>query len=211
MSLAIPHLDKYFPIVPNNILNNLKYDEEGIYSITPPNSARIISDNIARYFKTNDGSEPKLVITDATAGLGGNVFSFASFFSNVFAIEKNLERYMMLVNNVSTLKYNNVNCMLGNFVPIVQNMFQDVIFMDPPWGGKDYKSAKKMVIELDGVDFAQICSDIYDNSICSLLVIKLPLNYNLDTFPNHIKEKWTIDVMKKIQVIYIPCSEQSSS
>lgn len=211
MTTVIPYLDKYFPEVSDTDLKKLQYDEEGIYSITPPSSARVISDNIVKYFQTDVGSIPKLIITDATAGLGGNVFSFATLFNGVLAIEKDPERFMMLINNISVLKYNNVRCIMGCFIPIVHGMFQDVIFMDPPWGGKDYKSSKKMVIELDGQDFAKICSDIYDKEICSLLVIKLPLNYNLDTFPDYIKEIWTIDVMKKIQVIYISCSKQSSS
>lgn len=210
MTDTVPHLNKYFPTVSKSDLDKLQHDEEGIYSITPPTSARIISDNITKYFPTNDGSFSKLVVTDATAGLGGNVFSFAEYFDSVFAIEKDPDRFMMLVNNVSVLKHVNVTCTMGDFRNVIYNMFQDVIFMDPPWGGKDYKNSKKMRISIDGTDFAKICNDIFDGNICSLLVIKLPLNYDLDTFPEQIKQIWNINIMKKIQVIYIPCNQSNS-
>lgn len=200
MSKEIPYLDKYFPTMSSNQLNKIQYDEEGIYSITPPSSASIISKSIKNHL-----DEEKISILDAFGGLGGNTFSFSENFSCVITSELDNERFLMLANNVATLGCRNVTLYNGNYKELINSMFYDVIFMDPPWGGKDYKKNKKMTFTIDDVLLSDICTSIVEEKRCSFLVLKLPLNYDLDSFPNKIREKWTVDKMKKIIVLYIDC------
>jgi len=198
--MNIQYLDKYFPVLMENDLINIEYDEEGLYSITPPNSAILITKIIKTYFSHN-----KITVTDGCAGLGGNVFSFASSFETVFAIEQDCSRFMMLVNNIAVLQHKNVLCINGDMLNIFNKLHQDVIFMDPPWGGIDYKYKHNISIKINNMEFSSVCEDIFTKKVCLLLVLKLPLNYNNESFSKEIKQVWTVDKMKKIQVIYIPC------
>ena len=85
-------LRKIFPIVNN--YNNLNYDKEGLWSITHPKDADIISETIKELKNTN------ISILDMTAGCGGNTISFCKYFLNVTSIELNPDRFSILQNNM---------------------------------------------------------------------------------------------------------------
>jgi 16S rRNA G966 N2-methylase RsmD len=88
-------------------------------------------------------------ITDMTSCVGGNVISFSRFFKKVNAIEIDPLRFDMLKHNTETVVgATNVNFINGNAVELLlgqddgtapQQFQQDILFMDPPWGGVDYK------------------------------------------------------------------------
>ena len=54
-----------------------------------------------------------------------------------------------------------------------------------------------------GIPFEQICAEIYDKKLCSMLLLKLPLNYNIDNFCNTLKEKMVIERLPKILIIIL--------
>ena len=62
-------------LFPNtNEYDKIQYDEEGLYSITHPNDALIITDIILLHSNNNCS------IVDCTGGLGGNTLSFCKKF-----------------------------------------------------------------------------------------------------------------------------------
>ena len=87
-------------------------------------------------------------MTDGTACVGGNVFSFSQHFKHVNAIEFDKERYDMLVHNMRVLNTKNVQCWHGDYTTIHTDTEQELIFLDPPWGGTDYKKKKILPIKL---------------------------------------------------------------
>ena len=91
--MSIKTKEKIFP--PNNNIEKLQYDNEGLYSISHPEDANLISEFIVNYVGYKD-----LNILDATAGLGGNTISFSKNFKKVTAIELNEKRFNMLENNI---------------------------------------------------------------------------------------------------------------
>ena len=69
-------LKKIFPKKNCSSIKNLKYDNEGLWSISYPD----LADSLTKHIKVFDNESFKLdTIIDATAGIGGNVLSFANF------------------------------------------------------------------------------------------------------------------------------------
>jgi 16S rRNA G966 N2-methylase RsmD len=93
---------------------------------------------------TSIPSAADAVVTDMTACVGGNVISFARRFRAVNAIEIDATRHAMLKHNVAVVaEHANVTFVQGDAVSLLLNptaspLVQDVLFMDPPWGGPDY-------------------------------------------------------------------------
>lgn len=194
----VSYLHKYFPSICKEKRSLLKYDDVGLYSISPPKNAYIITSHILRYFKDNN-----IIVTDAMAGLGGNTLSFANYLYRVNSIEYNEERFKYLVSNVGLYSSANVVCLHANYLNVMYKLQQHVIFLDPPWGGKNYKENEKMIIEINDISLNTICDDIYENKLCMLLLLKLPLNYDIDTFSDKIKNNMHIERLPKILIISV--------
>jgi hypothetical protein len=78
----------------------------------------------------------------------------------------------------------------------IGNMY-DVYYIDPPWGGPDYKKNKSLSINLSGVDLYNIVLSIPLNK---LIILKLPFNYNIDVFKNNIIKQIK---MNNINILFI--------
>jgi 16S rRNA G966 N2-methylase RsmD len=164
-------LKKIFPVPPNNNYNGLNYDDEGLYSITHPKEADIISSIIIEILGTNEIS-----IVDLTAGCGGNVLSFVKHFNKVLGIEINTERYNILKGNLAKYSYNNYELICADATNnLINYKNYDVFFIDPPWGGPDYKKHSNLQLYLSNIKLNDFILMLPKNK---LIVLKLPFNYN---------------------------------
>ncbi len=177
-------LKKIFPEPNDGNYNGLSFDSEGLYSITHPKDADIISITIIEILgRTN------LNILDMTAGCGGNMISFIKYFLSVTGIELNKERYNILNNNLS--KYNNYHAYTiinGDCMEYLTSNY-DVYFIDPPWGGPEYKNNETLELYLSDIPLLDIIKKIPQNK---LIILKLPFNYNIDLF------KYNFNIIKKL-------------
>ena len=82
---------------------------------------------------------------------------------------------------------------------------QDIIFLDPPWGGKSYKDSESMTIQIGERTLESICDEIYENKLCSMLLLKLPLNYDINTFSIPMKQIMIVERLQKILIIIVLC------
>jgi 16S rRNA G966 N2-methylase RsmD len=172
MDLNIIH--KIFPSTTNQSL--LKYDLEGIWSISLPLEADLITNII----KKNTINYNK--IFDGTGGIGGNVISFSKNFNLVITYEINKDRFKILENNMNMFNINNVQSIHGDCLNNLESHEDvDAYFFDPPWGGPDYKFNTKTTIKLGEYNLVHIVKKIriFNNSP---IFIKLPSNYNLEEF-----------------------------
>ena len=86
---------KLFPKMNNNLNENkeLLSDDVGRYSISLPKDAEIITSLIDYHIKKMQLSIENLIITDSTAGIGGNSISFSKKFKFVNSIEIDKKRF----------------------------------------------------------------------------------------------------------------------
>lgn len=185
-------------------MNKLKITTVGVYSVTSYKSNR----QIVEMIRKKVGSD--ITIMDSTACVGGDTIGFALNFKHVISIEKDYINYNALVNNVNIYKLNNVTISNKNFVEdgmnIIGKFKPDVVYFDPPWGGKDYHIHKNIDLYLDNKNIKDIIKDILGTfKFVKMVVLKVPLNYNHENLS--LIGNATIHNLKKFQVILVNRSE----
>ncbi len=176
-------LKKIFPEPQSNNYNGLKYDVEGLWSITHPKEADYISKKIISLIGRTD-----LNILDMTAGCGGNMISFLKFFKHVTGIEINKERYDILKNNLNKYNFNNYSLLNDDCINIINSNDinnYDVYFIDPPWGGPDYKNFNSIQLYISDIKLEDIIIMLPKNK---LIILKIPFNAVLNINLNIIHE-----------------------
>jgi predicted RNA methylase len=172
---------KVFPLTNN--YNNLQYDSEGLWSITHPGDADIISLMIKKFISNHNKNLvlEDLTILEGTAGLGGNIFSFAKHFSKVKGIELDSNRFKMLESNLSCYNFDNVEIENGNCIDFLKENF-DIYFFDPPWGGPKYKSKESIDLYLGKFNLNEVVKKIPKNKY---IIFKLPYNFNINLLKDY--------------------------
>lgn len=166
----------------------LKLDEVAVYSTTPFTLAR----KQAQMMMTVFGLKPrKFRVLDGTACIGGNVVGFAEFAEHVDAIELDSVRFDMLKHNIiSALKLEErVTCHQGNFMDFLRSkeasnplLKSTHLFLDPPWGGPNYKEKQKLQLYLEKECLPSICMAIGEQfPNIEGIMLKVPNNYDFDS------------------------------
>jgi predicted RNA methylase len=166
--------------------SKLKITDEGMYSLTKH------SDSLAiiKAMKNIMGEENLggLTILDGTANVGGDTIRFGMNFNKVISVELNKENYDILKNNVEVFELESkVETINGDITKVWNDVqpFTDVLFLDPPWGGKDYMGDDEEVLNLflSGISISEFVGKVL-MSPCrpSYIFIKLPVNYDINSF-----------------------------
>lgn len=171
--------DFLFRFIPVEKRKLLRFDDEAFYSVTDQYTA----DKISRELKKQ--CPQAQLITDATACVGGNSFSFSKHFPFVQAIELDKIRFDYLKANLQTLETINVACYWGDCIDVVPYLKQDLVFLDPPWGGPSYKDKKSIDLYLSGVELSEVCKIV--KPYCRYLALKVPQNFALERFNNRVQ------------------------
>jgi 16S rRNA G966 N2-methylase RsmD len=206
---------RVFPILKNSSqYTKLQIDEESFSFITIREIAELISKIICNHLLKYNLNPQKIKIVDYTAGVGGNVLSFSKYFNQVYAIEICKNRSEYLENNINVYGYKNISVINDSAITYQENrLIQDdinAIFIDPPWGGNDYKNIDNLQLKLDDTTIEELISDIfkkysdhylkispatiknnfidYNNMNNKLIILKLPKNYDIENLYNHIKK-----------------------
>ena len=200
-------LKKIFSSENCNNLTNLKYDSEGLWSITHPHSADLISSKIKLFEKTGINID---IIYDSTAGIGGNTLSFAKYFKQVISVENDENRFLLLKNNIQNYTYNNIELYNNDSIKLISTLKTriDAVFIDPPWGGPNYKYEDDIEINMSNLNLTHICklfnSYEYESNKIKLIVFKLPYNCNYEDMLTNCKNIIKIhSIIKEGNVIYL--------
>jgi predicted RNA methylase len=167
-------MDEVFPLRQGIDYTKLKLTNEGEYSVTRRRDAdRILSilKGILKDTKTK-------TITDATGCVGGDTIHFGINFQKVDSIEINEANFEALKNNISVYGLQNVTLHLGDSTKIF-NWKTDVLYIDPPWGGPNYKDAKNLDLFMSNKRIDEWLEEIMlRKNRPNYIVLKLPYNYN---------------------------------
>ena len=149
--------------------------DEGKYSITKQKDGERLLEIIKKEIKTTKDK----IITDLTGCVGGDTILFGLNFRKVYSIEYNDNNYKALENNVKNV-YNleNVKLYHGDSTKIY-NWKTDVLYLDPPWGGINYKEMDKIDLYLGDIRVDIFIREILERgNRPKYIFIKLPRNYN---------------------------------
>ncbi|KAG2531012.1 hypothetical protein BBO99_00002255 [Phytophthora kernoviae] len=143
-----------------------------------------------------------LVVTDGTACVGGNVLSFCDFFTHVNAVENDATRVQMLQHNLQVLSKTNAKCIHASYLDVMLGLQQDVVFLDPPWGGPEYKDLERVDLFLGGVPLHEICTRLQGTAKC--VVLKVPSNFDDEKFAQFVPGKVVIRRdLKKMHLVLL--------
>jgi 16S rRNA G966 N2-methylase RsmD len=218
-----------FPPIADDKINKLMIDDDSIKFITYASPAHEITNIIMK--NVSDFPCPKicsqsewnakslcermkcLTISEMTAGVGGNVLSFANYFKYVNAIEIDKTRYNYLNKNIKLYGFTNVNCYNADSLELLVTndiILQDIIFFDPPWGGKNYKIHTKLRLQFGKYTIENVCKVLLEKSHNKMVILKLPNNYDIDYITEVLQEyfiskfflsKMTIIVVKNYKTV----------
>jgi 16S rRNA G966 N2-methylase RsmD len=198
----LTHYDYMMRIFPKESgvnLNDLQVSNEGLYSVSRPRDAEAISKIIMR---SMDQKASTLTITDGTANIGGNVINFAKYFKFVNAVEISPFQCRILQHNVNVYKRKNVKIECKNYTDVLRTLKQDIVFLDPPWGGLNYKSMRKLTLYLSGIPLEDIVNKLQDKA--KLIVIKVPLNYDFQSFFRNTQSRtFTVYKIRNYMILVI--------
>jgi 16S rRNA G966 N2-methylase RsmD len=183
----------FFEPVGSIDLSRLRITDVGVYSVTPWREANEISrwivDHFDRRIRASD-----LTITDGTANVGGNAINFClNGFKAVTAIEYDDLTAQILKHNFSVYKLKTENVHHGDYLDFYKKIKQDIVFLDAPWGGPDYKTKKTLSLFLGQTNVSDICADLMSNKRASLVVLKVPFNFDSDELKSKVTNcKFTV-------------------
>ena len=173
--------------LPIKYIKQFQFDVEALYSVTKYAYANKISKLLLKL----KGIDHTSSILECMSCVGGNSISFLQYFNNCVFVEKDSHKIDMLTNNISELA-NHISKKIGNFSILNEdintliaskkhNILQkkyDIVFVDPPWGGKHYKYSKNINIKIDNQPLSEFVHTLKD--ITRYVVLKLPFNYDID-------------------------------
>jgi len=169
---------KTFPYTP--LFKKLLMTDTGMYSVTGVRGSKFIVDKIIYHIKTSH-----ITITDGTANNGSDTVTFAQNFDKVNAIEIDPVNYYVLKNNISVYDFKNVTMYNDDTLRILDKLEQDVIYIDAPWGGTNYKTQLTLNLYLDDLEISYFFLKYKDKA--KVMVFKVPHNYDFNYFINVIK------------------------
>jgi hypothetical protein len=154
--------------------SRLHVTEEGAYSITRRRDA----DQIIHIIKNTVPDYSQKSITDATGCIGGDTLNFATVFEKVHSIELNSDNYEALKNNVGVYGFTNITLYHGDCTEVYK-WASDVLYIDPPWGGPNYRTIQNLNLYLGNIRLDDWLEDILSGPYRpSHIFLKVPLNYN---------------------------------
>lgn len=160
----------YFIDEKNINKEKLKISNVGRYSVTHPEDAVKISNIVKSYFGKN------ITVTDATANNGGNTIAFAKTFEKVNSVEISEAEYKILLGNIKVYGLKNIKTYNEDYLKVMDKLKQDVVFIDPPWGGRNYKKKTNLNLYLGNKTLVQVIDSLTGK--CEAVVCKVPFNYN---------------------------------
>jgi hypothetical protein len=170
-------ISKMFPKKPGIDYSKLIMTDEGMYSITKNHDSQKIIDNM----KKISGSLKTKTIADLTGNVGGDTIRFGMNFKKVDSYEIDEENYKALKNNVQIYDLKNVSLHKCDSTKSFNHKV-DILYMDPPWGGPEYKEKEKLDLFLGDINIGDYLSEILNKPWKPLYVfMKVPSNFNLDS------------------------------
>lgn len=194
----------WFPKKKGVDYSKLIISDEGLYSMTKHIDSEMIIDAIKSVVGESLNS---YTITDSTANVGGDSIRFAMNFKSVNSVEINKSNYDVLKNNLSVYNFDNVNIYNNDITTFWKELANntDILFIDPPWGGKDYMKESKINLFLGESPLNNFLGKevLLNPNRPYYIFLKVPINYNLDLIEN-LPNVYDIQIFK-IRKFYLVC------
>lgn len=165
--------------------NKLQITPTSIYSMSKPKFAKKITEIVSKFLKVHNKTPGKSTITECCSNVGGDTISFAQKFHKVNAVELNNDEYKNLLNNIKVYKLlDKVNVINNDYTKVMKQLKQDVIYLDPPWGGPGYSKLNTIDMYLSNKNVVDIIYELLLGEYTNFVIMKGPNNYNVNKLIN---------------------------
>ena len=175
VKINIDTLKTRFPHKKGVDFTKLLMTSASIYSMSTNASSKLLVDIIRKYF-----DDDNITVTDGTANVGSDTLMLAMNFKKVNAIEISNIACKHLVHNINVYKQTNIKTFCGSVIDIIKKTEQDVVYIDPPWGGPTYKYYSQLKLFLDDIEISRFYE--LNKSRAKLFIFRVPRNYNFTYF-----------------------------
>ena len=177
---------RWFADIKNkDIIDRLRMTFYSLYATSLADHSEYMLEHIKRYFPDLS----KVSITDGTACIGGNARMFVGRFERVNIVDMSEIHIEILKNNFKVLgldERKDVKIVRDNYLNVATSLKQDIVFLDPPWGGIDYHSKRADQLFLLDDDDNKIMLHPFINDVLSkhtkMVILKVPKYYVLSSF-----------------------------
>ena len=144
VSKSIGKVDILFADLTPDQRSLIQLDSVSLFSVADMLSSKTINAILSAVCACADVLPKDVAITDGCACVGGNVLAFSDIFKTVNAIEVDPTRCSMLKHNLEVVcKRTNVAFYNEDYSKSYESYEQDIVYLDPPWGGTLYTSVDK--------------------------------------------------------------------
>jgi len=194
----LPFVDKVGLRRPGDFM----FTPEGLISISPPSRARELVSAIARHY---GGDIAAATITDATACNGGDTICFARNFARVNSVEINPANYTALAHNVALYGFRNITTYNNDYLELLPVLEQDIVHIDAPWTGVDYKQHDALRLKLGDVYLEDVCARLIALPSPPHISLKVPKNFDREALRKTLPQDWTMIVedVRKFDLLQI--------
>lgn len=182
-SKCVERMKWLFSDLPEDERVKVKMNETAFFSVTPA----VYADRVAKMMRSvvaSLGKSPYAVI-DGTSCVGGDTRLLAKHFDMAVAIEKDSDTYALLQDNLTTWGLDvktisgDTSELISQFWELIGTVATFSLYLDPPWGGVDYRLQKDIQLTLGSLAVEDVVNRAFEAHLSmKLAVIKLPRNYN---------------------------------
>lgn len=154
-------------------------NKESQYSSLLPKHVKRVNEIMKGWFAN------PLHIIDATAHIGVDTVHFAKMFpkATIDSFEINKQTFDLLTLNIKAFKLSSrIRIHHSSFINADLDQKSSFIYIDAPWGGKQYAKVQEGTFELylDTINVKEIARRLIVNGKTDTVVLKVPRNYRFD-------------------------------
>ena len=179
--------------------NGFRLTNISLFSIAPPDHAQVTVQLLKKYYTAGELKTKTYV--DGTSNVGGNIFPIVPLVKKIICVEIGNLTSKLLQHNLQTActKKNLAKTLVLNkdFTKFNFKKYKpDIMFVDPPWGGKNYKKIKDKELYLSKKPMSKLLVNKWIPAV-DLIILRVPAGYPTRRLINFQKIKYYTHVRLK--------------
>ena len=131
----------------------------------------------------------KMIITDGNGGIGGLSIHLLEKCKFLNIIEFNPDHVNIIKHNLNIYGFDKKNYKIYNDDSMEKlfDLEQDIIILDPPWGGSDYYGKQVMRMGFNNINIVCIINELIREKKFKCCLMLVPWNFDFNNFMYHIQ------------------------
>jgi 16S rRNA G966 N2-methylase RsmD len=166
----------------------MEVDETGLFSVTSGKWGSAMTNILSWCCQQVHWGRPpeEQTVIDLTASVGGMTLALAKNFARVIAVEIDSHRAALCQENMIRHGVDNkvevINRDAMELIPQLRQNCAVMVFVDPPWGGINYKRERRQVLTMGQWTLEEVLQQLAKHLSPGMVGVRLPVNFDLECF-----------------------------